>query len=349
MEVKKYQAESINEAIGKVKKVLGPEAMIISTRKVGAENNNDGFEITAVPAQDDTNYSSPLEEVRSELLSIKEMIYLINHTSGTEEMLMKNPSALNIYSKLIRSGVKDYYARIFLERAGVLAKSVSNDSNSIREKIIKEIMYSIKVKDIFDAGNKRHTVIALIGTTGVGKTTTIAKLAAQLMIKANKKVGLISIDNYRIGSTEQIKTYANILGIPCLSAFTRRDLIFSLKRMQEKDIVFIDTAGQSQYDRSRIGELKNIMTDDLGISSHLLLSVSTSESEMNKAAIHFSTLNFQSYIFTKTDEAGSSGSMINQIMKLKLPVSYITTGQNVPDDIERAHRNKIVNLLLNNN
>jgi len=113
--------------------------------------------------------------------------------------------------------------------------------------------------------------------------------------------------------------------------------------------VLIDTAGQSQYDRARIEELKKIMTDDLAISSHLLLSVATTESEMNKAAINFSLLQFQSYIFTKIDEAERFGSVINQIMKLPLPISYITTGQNVPEDIERASKEKILNLLLNKN
>ncbi|GAF86933.1 unnamed protein product, partial [marine sediment metagenome] len=164
-----------------------------------------------------------------------------------------------------------------------------------------------------------------------------------------KKVGLISIDNYRIGAMQQLKTYADILGIPCFPAFNRKDLLFALKRMGGRDVVLIDTAGQSQYDRARIEELKKIMTDDLAISSHLLLSVATTESEMNKAAINFSLLQFQSYIFTKIDEAERFGSVINQIMKLPLPISYITTGQNVPEDIERASKEKILNLLLNKN
>jgi flagellar biosynthesis protein FlhF len=169
------------------------------------------------------------------------------------------------------------------------------------------------------------------------------------MLKTSKKVGLISIDNYRIGAMEQLKTYADILGIPCFPAFNRKDLLFALKRMEGRDIVLVDTAGQSQYDTSRIKELRKMITADLDISCHLLLSVATTESEMNRAAINFGPLRCHSYIFTKTDEAERCGSIINQIMELRLPISYITTGQNVPEDIEGASKEKILNLLLNRN
>ena len=361
MQVKKYRAKTIKGAIGRVRKVLGPEAMIISTRRLGERGESDGFEIAAVPAGDDTSNkdSSTFGEVKSELMSIKEMIYLLNHSSSIIEKLMMNPTILNLYAKLIRNGVSDHYARVFLERAGTLQEQPADHTDNIRDKTIKEIMHVIEVKDPFEAclpqpgmsgqaRDKNQVIAAFIGTTGVGKTTTIAKLAAQLMLKARKKVGLISIDSYRIGAMEQLKTYAHILGIPCFPAFNRKDLLFALRKMEGRDVVLIDTAGQSQYDMSRIDELKKMMTADLAISSHLLLSVGTTESEMSRTAVNFGPLQFQSYIFTKIDEAERCGSIINQIMRLHAPISYITTGQNVPEDIEGASKEKILNLLLMN-
>jgi len=362
MQVNKYRAKTIKEAIGRVRNVLGPDAMIISTKRLRERGKNDGFEIAAVPGGDDSSNknSTPLGEVKSELMSIKEMIYLLNQSGGILEKLMMNPAILNLYAKLIRNGVNDHYVRIILERAGALKEYPPNHTDNIREKTIKEIMHLIEVKDPFEAclpqrgtsgqaRDKNRMIAAFIGTTGVGKTTTIAKLAAQLMLEARKKVGLISIDYYRIGAMEQLKTYANILGIPCFPAFNRKDLLFALNRMGGRDVVLIDTAGQSQYDRARIEELKKMMTPDLPISSHLLLSVGTTESEMNKTAINFGPLQFESYIFTKIDEAQTCGSIINQIMKLHVPISYITTGQNVPEDIEGANKKKILRLLLNRN
>ena len=346
MQVKKYRAGTINEAVIKIKKVLGPDAMIVSTKKLNNGINKDVFEVTAVSAEDNgfSEYSGSIGDVKSELMSIKEMIYLMGHGGSISESLIMNPGALNMYTKLIRNGINDTFARMFLERAGVL-NAASRDIQEIREKTTQEIVRAIKIKDIFETRDKKSIIAAFIGTTGVGKTTTIAKLAAQQMLKKGKKVGLISIDNYRIGAMDQLKTYASILGIPCIPAYNRKDLLFALKRMGEKDLIFIDTAGHSQYDMSRIGELQKIITDDLSISTHLLLSVSTSGSEMKKAAINFGPLKFQSYIFTKIDEAETCGSVINQIMKVTLPVSYFTTGQSVPDDIEKAHKKNILHLL----
>jgi flagellar biosynthesis protein FlhF len=351
MQVRKYQAGTIKEAIAMVKNVLGPEAMILSTKKLGGKDENSLFEIAAVPAGDHNAHTnpSPLREVKSELMSIREMIYLLNHSGGTLERIILNPALTNLYAQLIRSGVKDHYAKLFLEKAGALNGAPAAPVRAICERAIQAIMQAIEVKDPFTPGDKKQVVAAFVGTTGVGKTTTIAKLAAQLMLKAEKKVGLISIDNYRIGAMEQLKTYAHILGVPCFPAFTRKDLLFALKRMERTDVVLIDTAGQSQYDTGRIEALKKMMTNDLAISSHLLLSVATTESEMNQTAVNFSPLGFQSYIFTKIDEAESCGSVINQIMSLQAPISYLTTGQNVPEDIERAHKGRILRLLLNRN
>ena len=153
MQVKKYRAKTIKGAIGRVRKVLGPEAMIISTRRLGERGESDGFEIAAVPTGDDTSNkdSSTFGEVKSELMSIKEMIYLLNHSSSIIEKLMMNPTILNLYAKLIRNGVSDHYARVFLERAGTPQEQPADHTDNIRDKTIKEIMHVIEVKDPFEA------------------------------------------------------------------------------------------------------------------------------------------------------------------------------------------------------
>ncbi|MBW2615361.1 MAG: protein FlhF [Deltaproteobacteria bacterium] len=351
MQTNIYRAKTIKEATARVKNSLGPDAMIISTKRLRGKGENDLFEISAVPGGTETynKISNPFSEVNAQLMSIKEMMLLLNHSDSTIEKLMVNPAALTLYAKLIREGVDDHYARNILERTGALKEGSHHHADNIKKKGIKELMNVIDVTDPFEGKDNNQIIAALIGTTGVGKTTTIAKLAAQLMLKAKKKVGLISIDTYRIGAIEQLKTYANILGIPCFQAFKRKDLLFALRKMEGRDVVLIDTAGRSQYDRSRIEELKTMIAGDLAISSHLLLSVGTVQSEMLKTAISFGPLKFQTYIFTKIDEAERFGSIINQIIKLRLPISYITTGQNVPEDIERADKRNILNLLLNKN
>ncbi|PNX50305.1 MAG: hypothetical protein BV456_07105 [Thermoplasmata archaeon M8B2D] len=348
MQVKKYRARTIKEASAKVKKVLGPDAMILSTQKISKTGEDDVFEITALTGAKNISDESPnmLGEVKQELMSIKEMLCLLNNSGVFVEKLITYPGALDLYTKMIKNGVSDHYVRIFFERTGAFNGHPVNDIKRVKELALKGIMKTIDVKDPFDIKENNQIIAAFIGTTGVGKTTTIAKLAARLMLERTKKVGLISLDAYRIGAMEQLKTYANILGVPCFQAFKKKDLLFALRRMEGKDVVLIDTAGQSQYDRSRLDELRRIIPDDLNISTHLLLSIATAESEMNKAADNFKCLNYQSYIFTKKDETQKCGTILNQIMKQSLPVSYITTGQNVPEDIEQAVREKLLKLIV---
>jgi flagellar biosynthesis protein FlhF len=348
MQVKKYRAKTIKEAIAKVKNILGTDAMILSTQKITGSDGDDGFEITAMGRAGDLadGNSNVLGEVKQELMSIKEMLYLLNNSGVYLEKLIAYPGLLTLYSKLIKNGVNERYIRYFLEKAGAFNGHFADNKNLIKKRALKEIMKGISVSDPFGISENNQTISAFIGTTGVGKTTTIAKLAAVLMFEKKKKVGLISIDAYRIGAIEQLKTYANILGAPCFQAFKKKDLLFALRRMEGRDVILIDTAGQSQYDLSRIEELRQLIPTDLSISIHLLLSISTTASEMNKTAINFNPLKYQSYIFTKRDEARTCGSILNQMMEHHLPISYITTGQSVPEDIEQADKDKILNWIV---
>jgi flagellar biosynthesis protein FlhF len=348
MQVNKFRARTIKEATAKVKNVLGPDAMILSTQKISKFGEGDVFEITAMTGANNTSDKSPnmFGEVKQELMSIKEMLYLLNNSDVLIEKLITYPGILSLYTKMIKNGVNDRYARLFFERTDAFNGHPVSNIKSVKDRVLQEIMKVIDVKNIFDIKKNNQIIAAFIGTTGVGKTTTIAKLAARLMLERTKKVGLISLDAYRIGAMEQLKTYANILGVPCFQAFKKKDLLFALRRLEGKDIVLIDTAGQSQYDRSRLDELKKLIPGDLDISTHLLLSIATTESEMNKAADNFRCLKYQSYIFTKRDETQKSGSILNQIMEQRLPVSFITTGQNVPEDIEQAEKGNLLKLIV---
>ncbi|RLC25733.1 MAG: protein FlhF [Deltaproteobacteria bacterium] len=345
MQVRKYRGKSIREASLKVKESLGPEAMIVSTRRI-YDDGGACFEICAVPM--DTGGHDPFSELKAELTRIREMIQAGDEIRDVAEALVGDPAVMDLYARLLGSGLESRRVRYFLERSSETGAGAIPGGSAVR-RVEKEIMRSIEVTDPFATDNGGRVVAALVGTTGVGKTTTIAKLAARLMLGAKKDVGLISIDTYRVGAIEQLRAYADILGIPCYQAFKRKDLAFALRRMAQKDVVLIDTAGRSQYDTSRIRELKRMMTLDQRISVHLLLSASTRRSEMRRTVESFMPLNLETYIFTKIDETGKIGPVVNQIMETKFPVSYLTNGQNVPDDIERASRERILARLLSRN
>jgi flagellar biosynthesis protein FlhF len=348
MQVKKYRARTIKEAIAKVRNILGTDAMILSTKKISVSEGGDIFEIAALGGTDDVarEDSNTLGEVKQELMSIKEMLFLINNSGGFLEKLIVYPGLLALYSKLLNNGVDERYIRHLFEKSGAFNGRYEDKKYTVKTRALKELVKTVSVNDPFCISKNNPAISAFIGTTGVGKTTTIAKIAAMLMFEKKKKVGLISMDAYRIGAMEQLKTYANILGAPSFQAFKKKDLLFALRRLEGKDVILIDTAGQSQYDLKRIEELRKMIPTDLSIDVHLLLSISTTASEMDKTAVNFNSLNYQSYIFTKRDEAQSCGSILNQIMKQNLPISYITTGQSVPEDIEQAEREKILSMLV---
>ncbi len=344
---------TIHEAMARVKQRLGPDAMILDTRQSVSGNRRIHFEIEAVPAGTDIAYDRGIENAFGGLrepMRIDDLIAVFTrHTQGIMEELVSTPKALNLYARMIQSGIGERNARIFLEKSGAFDTPPAANGASLSRRTIDAIAAAIPVVDVFGAAGSSPVIAAAIGTTGVGKTTTIAKIAAQLMLKKQKKVGLISVDTYRIGAFEQLRVYAKILGIPCFQAFKRQDLTSALKRLAQCHAILIDTAGQSQYDRRRISELRELLTGEASIGCHLCLSVGADASEMDRTVRNFSPLTIDSFIFTKVDEAEKYGSMINQLIKTPHPVSYLTTGQNVPEDIERADRKRIVRMLFDKN
>ena len=347
MLIKTYQGKSIGEATAKLKNDLGADAMILSTRKLNGMQNGPLVEISAMPSGYDS-VTAAYSELKADVTTIRDMVQLMTASSGLNDTLNMSPVVLNIYANLIRSGISEVNTRKILRGAGVLdTKAGGGDSEGAAGRVAREISNVIKVDRSMTAADGRQKIVALAGTTGVGKTTTIAKLAARFMLESKKKVGLVSVDNYRIGAMEQLKAYANILGIPCYPAANRKDLAVALRRLNDREVILIDTAGQSQYDTARIAELDAMMKGERAIKSHLLLSVPTSGKEMQKTVANFQPLNCSTTIFTKIDEAERHGVIINQLMKTGLPVSYLTNGQNVPEDIETAGKAKIARLVLN--
>ena len=360
MKVKKYQASTIADAMKLVGKDIGPDALILSTRKVHGKNQDSSgyseyFEITAIPGQNSKNEkiegwspSDPnleyLKSLRSELMSIREMMFVLSRSRSLMDGFRVTPRAMNIYGKLIRSGIADAYAKRFLEKGGVFNDGGQFSAREVRLRVLKEMLKVIEITDPFETSDQ--VIAAFIGPTGVGKTTTIAKLAANLYLKRKKKVGFISIDNYRIAALDQLKTYASIMGIPCFPAFNNNELEYALQCMKEKDVILIDTAGQSHYDLERINEMEKLIGGNYSIKSHLLLNTSTNEVEMERIVSNFNQLNIKSYIFTKTDETKQRGVIINQLIKKKIPISYVTTGQRVPEDIVQASKVDILKLLF---
>jgi flagellar biosynthesis protein FlhF len=189
-------------------------------------------------------------------------------------------------------------------------------------------------------------IMALVGPTGVGKTTTIAKLAAMHALNRRLSVALITTDNFRVGAVEQLKTYAKIMDLPLEVVASAQELSAALEKHKEKDLILIDTAGRSPKDEERIEELKAYLECESGIEAYLCLAATTRPRELDEIVATFGQLPVSRFLFTKLDESESFGCIVDMHLKHKLPLSYFTTGQKVPEDIEVATARKLASLVV---
>ncbi len=191
-------------------------------------------------------------------------------------------------------------------------------------------------------------IVALIGPTGVGKTTTIAKLAANFCLRENRKVGLITIDTYRIAAVEQLKTYAQIIDVPLEVAMSPDQMKEAVGHMADRDVILIDTAGRGQRDAGKLNDLLAFFTAVKPHEVHLVLSATCEEGVLSQAIERFSGIGIDRVIFTKLDEAVGFGVILNCLEKAKARLSYVTMGQEVPNDIEVGAGRTIAGLILGN-
>lgn len=194
--------------------------------------------------------------------------------------------------------------------------------------------------------DNRPRTIALVGPTGVGKTTTIAKLAATFKLKQHKQVGLITMDTYRIAAVDQLKTYANIIGVPLHVVTAPAQMTEAVRECGDCDVVLIDTAGRSQRDDPRLAELCAFLEAADPHETHLVLSSTCTQRVLEDTIERFSKIRTDQIIFTKLDEAVTLGVVLNVLRKVEKRLSYVTTGQEVPHQIEPGHPDRLAALLL---
>jgi flagellar biosynthesis protein FlhF len=189
--------------------------------------------------------------------------------------------------------------------------------------------------------------LALVGATGVGKTTTTAKMAAWYSLRAGQRVALLSMDCYRIGATDQLRAYAKIMRLPCEIALRKKDLVSALKKHSDKDVIIIDTAGKSPYDDNHINELQEWFAPCADLEPHLVLSATTKKEDLQTMIKSYSAISASSLILTKLDETRAYATLCQQVVASSLPVSYVCTGQRVPEDFMVANKDYLDTLFKN--
>lgn len=384
MRVKKVVAPTVKEATEIVKIEYGENAVILSTRTVNGPNNVKHFELTVgieeeydklqqkktevsnkketKETEKTTPTSKPKSSFQEELLKLADRVYGTNKSTIEEKLTIPNqvekkkqetPSKLpkidftkefnEIKDLLIYRDVNNKIADTIIEQ---LEKSSAFLNYGNLDNYVISSIASLITTDNFQSTKKdRAKLIGFVGPTGVGKTTTIAKLAVLSKLIHNLDVGLISIDTYRLGAIDQLRIFSEISNIDMSVAYDIPDLQECVEKYKKKNLIFIDTAGRSQNNLALLKEtqkfLKSVECDNL----YLVLSSTSTTRNLIDVAEKFKLFNYRGLIFTKLDEAVTFGNLLNVSVHLNTPIYYLTNGQVIPDDILAADSEFIAKMI----
>jgi flagellar biosynthesis protein FlhF len=373
MKIKRFQAADVRQAIREVRDVLGPDAVILSNTRVDG-----GIEIVAATDYDETQFrrqtnsvemnkqeqprveinpsmedrpvqpkAAPKENIwsqeptlvqmRREIASLRDMLQNQLSDLTWKDMERQSPTQMQLLKRFLRMGVDVEIAKaITAQMAGV------DDLDMAWRQSMGRLASQIQLsQDDFLA---QGGIYALVGPTGVGKTTTIAKLAARCALKHGaRNVALVTTDCYRIGGQEQLRSYARILGVPIRVARTHAELKDTLADLLDRRFILIDTAGMNQRDMKLSEKFALLKQQSPRVKTLLTLSANTQASGMDDIIKAFSHLNLSGCILTKTDEASSLGGALSAMIRHQLPMAFVTNGQQVPEDLSLARPNTLVN------
>lgn len=366
MKMKKYSAVTMTEAMSKVRADLGDDAVILNSKVVYTKGFLGLFKkktIEVVAGMD--NYETPLQPVQP---LQKEVISSVKKEQVVSSELKKELSDIKMLVQSMQRPVetKKYTENIetflqYLRNHEVNEELITrigdelfehvndNDSNKqslsyrqIATQVLKEAL-----KDVpFGGLSYQKKYINVLGPTGVGKTTTIAKMAAHAVLQKKKKIGFITTDTYRIAAIEQLKTYAGLLQAPVEIVYNSEDFTKAMETYKQYDLVFIDTAGRNYKEVKFVEDVKKLIQFEDNVESYLVLSSTSKEKDMETIIEQFSSFPIEQFIFTKADETNSIGSMVNLMIKYNKGLAYYTDGQEVPEDINEASVDSLLKLLF---
>lgn len=373
MRVERYKADDMRQAMKKVRESMGEDALILSNRRTNGmteivaavdsdltvkvpptlapepsarqtrERTSESKDLPQKPRrrkQQAMDASPSLSEIRKELSRLRKMFEGELSQLSWREMGIRQPNKAAIQTRLEGAGLNTFVSNMITEKVTPCQDLDEGWKNALKA---TSRLITIPKQSILEEGG----VIALLGSTGVGKTVTAAKIAAQFAARfGENEVALVSTDNTRTGGKEQLLSYGSNLGIAVQFANSRESLEKTLTSLSHKRLVIIDTAGTSRHDTALPEKLEDIFLADKKIHACLVLSATTQEEIIHESIKAYAKANLQSAVITHTDECGSLGPMISNLIRHELPISLIGTGSRVPEDLTiPTHRFLLSNLV----
>ncbi len=371
MEIKIYEGYSLEELIKKAKEELGEDIKILhyevikerkwllfgSKKKYKLFVEMPDLEEPVVQFDDIFEKIEDLIDKKIKQTIPKAGLHQAVENRQTEQQIISETfseftgEALELINQLLNKDVLTEVAKkLVKEGCGLDIDTNKWDLNTLtsKEALTKGIRKYIKFTGSFDERGEGLKILTFVGPTGVGKTTNLFKIASHFVINQKMKVAVISTDTFKVGATQQARIYANILNIPFYSASESKKLKSTVSELENYDFILIDTVGRSHYDYWRLGEIKEIL-GDLSENMHIVLTVSCNfknEDAFEVVNRYSSFFDIDSLLFTKIDETSKPGLLLNLPVETKIPVSYISTGQRVPEDIKILKPENVVSYIL---
>lgn len=375
LEYKTYRGKSLTEALTKMKLDLGPNALIIKQREVkpsgifkffkepeieivcvksNKNRNTQNFdaEIIKEKEREEQTYRFDYSLLQKELSEIKKRLEILTSEKKVvttdiqiDEKYGKFQKFFNVLKE--HDIGEDIIEKIFESIEKETNTNLLEDEKIIKEKIRKKLMDLIETTGPLNISRKSNRIFMFVGPTGMGKTTTLVKIGANYKLKENKELEIITLDNYRIGASQQLKSYCEIMQVPYKKISDKKELKNVIKK-SKADLILIDTAGRSHYDDISISMLTDYIKE---LSMHnldvfLVISANTKKRDILEITEKYSKTNYKYLLYTKLDETYSTGAIIDATYRVKKPISYVTFGQDVPKHIEIATPEYIVNYIM---
>ena len=381
MKIKSYYSPTVEDAMAMARQELGAEAMLLNSRRTPPEARHLGeYEVVfatqtaageavealaasalapLLPAAPPTGdrLSSEVSELRRELESIRRT--LTRSAFAPPQWLGSSPDLSNAYAVLTAGEVAPELAREIVQcaesRTGApreaphtpLPRAPRRREGAVFQRALVEEMESrFTVQPALGRGDARPRIVALVGPPGAGKTTTLVRLAVNYGLASRRPVLLLSVDTYRVGAAEQLRSFAAILGVGFQVLATVAALAQTIEENRGKELILIDTPGLAAGDLGESAGLAHFLSTKSDIDTQLVLSSSMKSADLTRVADSFEIFRPQRLLFTKLDETGSFGPILNEAVRTGKPLSFFTTGQRIPEDLEAASRSRLVELIL---
>ncbi len=371
MKVKKYLAKDMTEAMTRIRTELGQDAVILNSKRVDTGGflglfTKKNIEVIAAIDPDvrtvrpkkeaavaDKKLAKPKVDKQDTVKLSNEIQQLKAMVQGMQQSSAKStedyPDPLQGFNRLFEDQeLSDVYRLQVMKellRHWYRADEEKLRSNEV-EHWVKEHLRELLEGQNFGSFNYDKKYLNVVGPTGVGKTTTLAKIAAKAVLQDQKKVAFITTDTFRIAAIEQLKTYAKILNVPVEVAYSIKDFKEALDHLSDYDFILVDSAGRNFRNPLYVEQLNEVIDFTEEMETHLVLAMTSKYRDMRKIIEQFQLIKIDKFIFSKLDETDSIGGMINVMLDFNIGSSYLATGQNVPDDLEDASAEKVIERLL---